>query len=389
MQKEYAMAGPLAGLRVIEFAGIGPVPFACMMLADHGAEVIRVCRPAEAGAGQWAGDDPTKDVLLRSRPAIEVDLKSEAGRKVATDLIKSADGLVEGFRPGVMERLGLDPASVLELRPSLVYGRMSGWGQTGPYARMAGHDINYIALAGALDGIGRAGDRPVPPGNLLGDFGGGGMVLAFGMVSAMHHAALSGEGQVIDCSILEGTALLTNAQRGYQAQGAITEERGANLLDSGAPFYDTYITSDGKYVAVGSIERKFFEILCDKLAISSEWRAQSHMDRRVWPALRAELAAKFASRTRDEWCAIFEQCDACFAPVLSLAESAAHPHNQARENFVEVGGITQARPAPRYSRTIPPEPRMPDGSTAPHEILSALGYPRSAVDELVTRGIVG
>lgn len=382
------MAGPLQGVGIVEFSGLGPVPFACMMLADHGADIIRVCRPGGASGSKDFNDDPTRDVLLRSRPAIEIDLKSPRGRDTARDLISSADGVIEGFRPGVMERLGLAPSDLLADQPALVVGRMTGWGQTGPYAHLAGHDINYIALAGALHGIGHDGDRPLPPGNLLGDFGGGGMMLAFGMVSALLHAARTGQGQIIDCSVVEGTAVLTNAARGYLAQGLLRDKRGVNVLDSGSPIYDTYETSDGQYVAIGSLEPQFFEALGDALGLQTQLPRGGHMDSRNWPSLREELTRIFAQKTRDQWCQLLEQTDACFAPVLSLAETPLHPHNLERKTFAEVGGVMQALPAPRYSATATREPWMHDGRTRPGEILASAGYPDSLIDDLIALGVV-
>jgi alpha-methylacyl-CoA racemase len=382
------MSGPLTGLRIIEMAGIGPAPFACMMLADHGAEVIRVCRPGCARVGVSPGDNPRKDVLLRSRRTIEVDIKSPEGAALVKDLIASAAGVVEGFRPGVMERLGLGPEELLECNPSLVFGRMTGWGQYGPYAQTAGHDINYIALAGALHGLGRAGDKPTPPANLLGDMGGGGMMLAFGMVSALYHARATGEGQVIDCAIVDGVAVLMNMQWGLRAQGAWHDERGVNVVDTGAHFYDTYLTADGKYLSVGSIEPRFYSILRERLGLDDDPDFDSQMDPLCWNELRAKLAALFMTRTRAQWCMLLEFTDACFAPVLSMAEAMEHPHNRERGVFLDVEGVIQAAPAPRYSRTNTRTPTLYAGVTDPRQILSDIGYDEDDIQGLLDRQVI-
>ena len=336
------MAGPLEGLRIIEMAGIGPGPFACMMLADHGAEVIRVERPGGVQAGP-AGD-PAKDVLLRSRRTIAVDLKSAKGITIVRDLVRSADGLVEGFRPGVMERLGLGPDVLMADNPRLVYGRMTGWGQFGPYAAAAGHDINYIALAGALHAFGRAGEKPTPPINMVGDFGGGGMMLAFGMVSALLHAQKSGEGQVIDCAMTDGAALLMSMIWTFRAQGTWRDERGVNLLDTGAHFYDTYETADGKFISIGSIEPQFYAALLKAAGLADNPKFGRQMDESQWGEL------------------------------LSLAEAPGHPHNVARRTFVDIADVTQPAPAPRYSKTCTDDPRMPSSESDYEEILGQLGY---------------
>jgi alpha-methylacyl-CoA racemase len=347
------MAGPLQGLRIIELAGIGPGPFAAMMLADHGAEVIRIDRP---GARIDA-----KDPLLRSRRLIGVDLKTDAGKARVRDLIKGADGLIEGFRPGVTERLGLGPDVLLADNPRLVYGRMTGWGQTGPYAAAAGHDINYIALAGALHAYGRAGEKPTPPINMVGDFGGGGMMLAFGMVAALLHAARTGQGQVIDAAMTDGAAVLMSMIWGFRSHGIWADERGVNMLDTGAHFYDTYATADGKWISIGSIEPQFYAELRRLAGLAADKDFDAQMDRAAWAPLTAKLTAVFASRTRDEWCALMEMTDVCFAPVLSMAEAPTHPHNAARGTFIEVGGVVQPAPAPRYSVTACDTPVMTTG----------------------------
>ncbi len=380
------MTGPLAGIRIVELAGIGPAPFACMMLADHGAEVIRIERPGAKRGGP--GGDPAKDILLRSRKTIAVDLKSAAGIGVVRDLVASADGFVEGFRPGVTERLGLGPDVLLETTPRLVYGRMTGWGQDGPYAQAAGHDINYIALAGALHAFGRAGEKPTPPINMVGDFGGGAMMLAFGMVSALLHARTTGRGQVIDCAMTDGAALLMSMIWSFHGQGLWRDARGVNLLDSGAHFYETYACADGKYVSIGAIEPQFYAVLREKAGLAADAEFDRQMDSRCWPALKDRLAAVFASRTRDEWCAILEHTDACFAPVLSLAEAPAHPHNVARGTFTEAGGVVQPMPAPRYSATPTIAPRMADGQTDTDRLLDGLGYAADQITALKADGII-
>ena len=350
------MTGPLAGLRIIELAGIGPGPFAAMMLADHGAEVIRVDRPGARIDG--------KDPLLRSRRLIGVDLKSPEGKAKVRDLVRGADGLIEGFRPGVTERLGLGPNVLLADNPRLVYGRMTGWGQFGPYAQAAGHDINYIALAGALHAYGRAGEKPTPPINMVGDFGGGGMMLAFGMVSALLHAQRTGQGQVIDAAMTDGAATLMSMIWGFRANGMWSDDRGTNLLDTGAHMYDTYATSDGKWISIGSLEPQFYAELRRLAGLADDPDFDAQMDRTQWGPLKAKLTALFATKTRDEWCALMEMTDVCFAPVLSMAEAPAHPHNAARGTFIEVGGVVQPAPAPRYSVTVTDPPVMTTGFDA-------------------------
>ena len=381
------MSGPLSGLRIVEFAGIGPGPFCGMMLADHGAEVIRVDR-ASGGRG---GSQPvtTKDVLARGRKSIALDLKSAEGVALARKLAASADGIIEGFRPGVMERLGLGPDELLGDNPRLVYGRMTGWGQTGPYAPYAGHDINYIALAGALAHFGRAGGKPTPPINMVGDFGGGGMMLAFGMVAALLNVARGGQGQVIDAAMTDGTAVLMSMMHGMKAMGVWSEDLGANMLDTGAHFYDTYETKDGKFVSIGSIEPQFYAELRRIAGLEDDKDFDAQHDRAQWGALKDKLAALFKSKTRDEWDALMEHTDVCYAPVLTMSEAARHPHNIARGTFVEVGGDVQPAPAPRYSATATaaPEPAPMPGDDS-DAILAALGMDDSEIAALREAGTV-
>ena len=373
------MAGPLQGIRIIELAGIGPGPFAGMMLADHGAEVIRVDRP---GARIDA-----RDPLLRGRRVIGVDLKSAEGKALVLDLVKSADALFEGFRPGVTERLGLGPSQCHAVNPRLVYGRMTGWGQFGPYANAAGHDINYIALAGALHAYGRAGEKPTPPINMVGDFGGGGMMLAFGMVSALLHAKTTGQGQVIDCAMTDGAAALMAMIWGFRANGIWKDERGVNLLDTGAHMYDTYECADGKWISIGSLEPQFYALLLEKTGLKDDPDFAAQMNAAQWPALKDRLTTLFKTRSRDEWCADMEMTDVCFAPVLSMAEAPHHPHNAARGTFVEADGVMQPAPAPRYSATVSDTPRMTKAADT-DAILAELGYDASRVDALKAAGTV-
>jgi alpha-methylacyl-CoA racemase len=339
-------AGPLAGVRVVELAGIGPGPFAAMLLADLGADVIRVERAAAASANAAA------DVSNRGRRSLAVDLKHPEGRATVLRLVERADALLEGFRPGVTERLGLGPDDCLTLNPRLVYGRMTGWGQDGPNAGVVGHDIDYIALTGVLNAIGRAGERPVPPLNLIGDFGGGGMLLALGIACGLLEAQRSGQGQVIDAAMVDGSALLSTMFWALRAMGAHNDVRGTNLLDTGAHFYEVYETADGRHVAVGAIEPRFYEALCRLTGFESD-RADppSQYDAATWPERKEAMAALFRSRSRDEWCDLLEHTEACVAPVLSFAEAPEHPHLKARGTFVEVEGIVQPAPAPRFSRT--------------------------------------
>jgi len=348
--------GPLAGLRVLEFEAIGPGPFCGMMLADMGADVIVIDRPAAADLGMKR--ERWMDVMMRGRRSVTVDLKSKDGAAAAAELAAKADAIIEGFRPGVMERLGLGPEALLARNPRLVYGRMTGWGQDGPLAQRAGHDINYIALAGVLHAIGRRGEPPVPPLNLVGDFGGGGMLLAFGIVCALLEARASGSGQVVDAAMVEGASLLAAMFAGFLAQGSWSEERGVNVLDTGAPWYRAYETKDARYVAVGAIEAKFYAELIERLGIAGE-SLPAQNDRSRWPELHRRFAEVFRTKTRDEWRAVFEGSDACFAPVLSFSEARHEPHNVARANFVDLGGVAQPAPAPRFSRTPAAARRAP------------------------------
>jgi len=350
------MPGPLSGIKVLEFEAIGPGPFAGMLLADMGADVLLVDRAASSDLGlkreRWM------DVMLRGRRSVTLDLKTKDGVVAALELVARADALIEGFRPGVMERLGLGPEACLKLNPKLVYGRMTGWGQDGPLAPRAGHDINYIALAGVLNAFGRKGQAPVPPLNLVGDFGGGGMLLGFGIACGLLHAQKTGQGQVVDAAMVEGASLLAAMFSGFLAAGRWTEERGANLLDTGAPWYDCYETKDGKYVAIGAIEAKFFAELVQRLGLSG---LPPQNERARWPEMREAFARTFRQKTRDEWVKVFEGSDACFAPVLSFSEARRHPHTLARHGHISMARLEQPAPAPRFSATpaevsrVPPE----------------------------------
>jgi len=375
--------GPLSGIRVLEFEAIGPGPFAGMLLADMGADVLVVDRPAAGDLGlkreRWY------DVLMRGKRSVTLDLKTAPGREAALQLIGRAEALIEGFRPGVMERLGLGPDEALKGNPRLVYGRMTGWGQSGPLAPRAGHDINYIALAGVLHAFGRKGEAPVPPLNLVGDFGGGGMLLGFGIACALLEAQRSGRGQVVDAAMVEGASLLAAMFSGFLKVEQWSETRGVNTLDTGAPWYDVYETKDGKYVAIGAIEDKFFKELVSKLRVHED---TAQHDRAGWPKMREQFAKIFKTKTRDEWCKVFEGSDACFAPVLSFSEARRHPHNVARASFASVAGVEQPSPAPRFSRTpaklrgAPPE-RGEGGSGA----LADWGFDSDQVKKLRSLGL--
>jgi alpha-methylacyl-CoA racemase len=372
--------GPLDGIRIIEVAGIGPGPFAGMMLADMGAEVLRIDRAQIVEGGDPA--KPSLDFLARGRRSVGVDLKRPEGVETVLALVEKADGLIEGFRPGVMERLGLGPDVCLARNPRLVYGRMTGWGQEGPLARVAGHDINYIALAGALGSIGRRGEAPLPPLNLVGDFGGGGMYLAFGVVCALVERSRSGKGQVVDAAMVDGAASLMTIIHGAHQSGWWKDERGHNMLDTGAHFYEVYETSDGKFVSIGSIEPQFYRELLEKIGLAGE-KLPGQMDRSQWPVFKERLAAIFKTKTRAQWCELMEGSDVCFAPVLSLSEAKDHPHMQARETFVTVAGARQPGPAPRFSRSKA-EIRRPPPHAGQHtdEALRDWGFAADAIRKL-------
>ena len=373
--------GPLSGTKIIELAGIGPGPFCGMLLADMGAEVIRVDR---------AGSAPRRavDVLTRGRKSIAVDLKSDAGKEAVLKLCESADAIFEGFRPGVTERLGLGPTDCMARNEKLVYGRMTGWGQEGPMAQAAGHDINYISLVGALHGIGEKGGKPVPPLNLVGDFGGGGMMLAYGLVCAMLEAQKSGKGQVVDTAMVDGAAILMGMFFTMMGVGAYSMERGTNLLDGGAHFYGTYETKDGKYISLGSIEPQFYALLVEKAGLDAE-RFSAQMDGGRWDEFKAELTQVFKTKTRDEWRELMEGTDVCFAPVLALDEVHEHPHNIARNSFLEIDGIVQPAPAPRFSRS---EPATPTGSRLPGQdsrvVLQDAGFSDAEIESMISSGAV-
>lgn len=382
------MTGALAGMRIVEFAGIGPGPFCGMMLADHGAEVIRIDRPdgKRGGVGMMGG----KDVLARSRTSIALDLKSPEGVAVARKLCASADGIIEGLRPGVMERLGLGPEILHADNPKLIYGRMTGWGQGGPYAQAAGHDINYIALSGALYHYGREGEKPTPPINMVADFGGGGMMLAFGMVSALLNVARGGQGQVVDAAMTDGSALLMGMIWGMRNAGRWSDNRGTNLLDTGAHFYDTYECSDGEFISIGSIEPQFYAELRRIAGLAEDSDFDAQMNPAAWPALKGRLTDLFKSKTRSEWCGLMEHTDVCFAPVLSMAEALDHPHNLARGTFVEVGGDFQPAPAPRMSGTpsAAPSPEKLAGTDS-DAVLASIGFGPDDIIRLRDIGAVG
>lgn len=345
-----AASGPLAGMKIVEFAGIGPGPFCAMLLSDMGADVVRIDRLTGARGGTPKG--PNKfDVTSRGRRSVALDLKDPDAVETALRLMDKADALIEGFRPGVMERLGLGPDVALKRNPKLVYGRMTGWGQHGPLANAAGHDINYISLTGALHAMGRGNDSPPPPLNLVGDFGGGALYLAMGICAALVEAGRSGKGQVIDCAMTDGAISLASMFFGMRAAGIWTDTRDANLLDGGAHFYDTYECKDGKWISIGSIEPQFYALLLEKTGLTGDPAFAPYMDRTHWPALSEKIAAVFKTKTQAEWCALMEGSDVCFAPVLSWEEAIKHPHNVARESFVVIDGVPQPNAAPRFSRT--------------------------------------
>ncbi|HEY2303466.1 MAG TPA: CaiB/BaiF CoA-transferase family protein [Acidimicrobiales bacterium] len=385
------MPGPLNGCRIVELAGIGPGPFAGMMLSDMGADVIRVDRAQSVVTVDPAR--PSRDYLGRGRRSIGVDLKHPDGVETVLKLVEEADALIEGFRPGVTERLGVGPDACLARNPRLVYGRMTGWGQDGPYASTAGHDINYIALSGTLSMIGRAGEAPVPPLNLVGDFGGGGMMMAFGIVCGLLEARTSGQGQVVDAAMVDGAALLATMMFELAGQGAWAPQRGTNLLDTGSWFYEVYETKDRKYVSFGSIEPQFFAELLRLSGLADDVDGQgavpAQSDRASWPAMKQRLAAIVRTRTRDEWCALMEGTDTCFAPVLSVDEAPRHPHNAHRGTFTEVGGVMQPAPAPRFSRSPPgPVAAAPHPGQHTDDILADWGFSAADVVKLREAGAV-
>jgi crotonobetainyl-CoA:carnitine CoA-transferase CaiB-like acyl-CoA transferase len=361
--------GPLAGIKIVEFTGIGPAPMCAMLLADLGAEVLRIDRPEPSDLGLQR--DPRTDLLLRNRPAMALDLKSPQGKALGLRLIEDADALIEGFRPGVMERLGLGPEECLARNPRLVYGRVTGWGQEGPLAHAAGHDINYIALVGALHAFGRRGQPPTPPLNLIGDFAGGALYLALGIVCGILDAKRSGQGQVVDAAMVDGAASLMTAFHGLVAAGLAMHERGTNHLDTGAHFYNVYECADGRWISIAPIESKFYAELLRRLDIDPA-TMPPQMDRAQWSNAQSRLAALFKTRTRDEWCALLEGTDACFAPVLTTDEAPSHPHNVARRTYVEIDEIIQPAPAPRFSRTVPDSPGPPEPPRRGEDALAAL-----------------
>ena len=379
-------SGPLVGVRVIEIVGLGPGPFAAMMLADMGAEVLRIYRADRARSGRSAM--PSPDLMARGRPSVAVDLKHPDGVETVLSLVDGADALIEGFRPGVMERLGIGPEVCQRRNAKLVYGRVTGWGQDGPLASAAGHDLNYIALAGVVHHIGRVGGPPVPPLNLVGDFGGGGMLLAFGVVCGLLEARHSGRGQVVDAAMVDGAALLMTCLHGLAQAGWWRGERGTNSFDSGAHFYEVYETADAKFVSIASAEPQFYAELLRLTGLDAE-KLPEQMDHRQWPALKDRLASVFRTRTRDQWCAILEGTDACFAPVLSMSEAPEHLHNRHRQTFVEDGGAIQPAPAPRFSRTpgaISCPPSRPGEDTA--AALAAWGFSSDRIASLLDVGAI-
>lgn len=375
--------GPLEGVKIIEVGGIGPGPFCAMMLSDMGAQVIRIERK-----GHVALTEPKFDVMMRNRRSVSINLRKPEGVSAVLKMVEQVDALQEGFRPGVIEKLGLGPNACLERNPRLVYGRMTGWGQEGPLARVAGHDINYISLSGALHTFGRKGEKPVAPLNMVGDFGGGGMLLAFGMVCALFETQKSGQGQVIDAAMIDGSTALMAMIYGLRALGFWKDERGVNLLDSGAHFYDAYETADGKYISVGSIEPQFYALLLQHAGIDDP-DFKNQLDLKKWPEFKEKITEIFKTKTRDQWCEIMEGTDVCFAPVLSLNEAPEHPQNKLRNTFIEVEGVRQPAPAPRFSRTIseiknpPPKP----GENT-EEVLLDFGFSQKEIGALKTAEVI-
>ncbi len=378
--------GTLNGVKIVEFGGIGPPPMCAMLLADMGADVLRIDRTQPSGLGFAV--PPRFSVMDRSRRSVAIDLKQPEGIEATRRLLDQADALIEGFRPGVMERLGLGPDACLERNPSLVYGRVTGWGQTGPLAHAAGHDINYIALTGAANAIGRRGQPPTPPLNLIGDFGGGALYLALGIVAALYEAQNSGLGQVVDAAMVDGAASLMASIYGLYAAGMINDRRGENLVDSGSHFYDVYATADGKFISIAAIEAKFYAELLQRLGLEDEALADQ-MDREHWPVLTERLAKLFRTKTRQEWCDILEGTDVCFAPVLSFDEAPHHPHNKTRETFIEIDGVVQPAPAPRFSRT-PSEVQRPPAAAGEHTEAGLLdwGFAQEEIEQLRQAGAI-
>ncbi|MCB1668229.1 MAG: CoA transferase [Pseudomonadales bacterium] len=378
--------GPLKGLKVVEMAGIGPAPFCAMLLADMGAEVVRIDRLVASDIGIPV--PPKYDLLNRNKRSLAIDIKSVEGRETVLDLISKADVLIEGFRPGVMERLGLGPDECLKRNASLVYGRMTGWGQDGPLSQVAGHDINYIAITGALNAIGRQGQPPTVPLNLVGDFGGGSLYLAMGILAAIYEVKNSGSGQVVDAAISDGTANLMSLVYSYYQTGFWSLDRGENVVDSGSPFYDVYETSDGRYVSVGAVEKKFYADLLDRLGLDQNELPRQN-DKAGWPALRDRFGSVFLSKTQAEWCEIFDGSDACFAPVLDINEAVHHPHNQYRKTHVDIDGVINPAPAPRFSHTPSEITKTPSAiGEDSSEVLAAWGYSETAIDDLKAKGVI-
>jgi len=376
------MPGPLAGIRIVELVGIGPGPFCGMMLADHGADVLRIER---LGRTPLAVDPAT-----RSQSWIGLDIKSPKAVALIRDLAKGADGVIEGFRPGVMERLGLGPEVLLAENPKLVYGRMTGWGQNGPYAQTAGHDINYIATSGVLHTIGVDGGRPIPPSNYIADFGGGGIMLAFAMVSAILAVKMGGDGDVIDAAMTDGTALLAGMAWMMRARGDTEDRPGLGTLTGAAHFYNTYECADGKYVAIGAIEPAFYKRVCERLGVADDPDFSEQMDRGRWPELKRRFAEIIRTKSRDEWCDGFELTDACFTPVMAMGEAPQHPHNRARETFIEIEGHVQPAPAPRYARQTLSPPRPPSAKNAVREgALERFGISAERANDLLKDGVLG
>jgi alpha-methylacyl-CoA racemase len=376
--------GPLTGVRIVEFAGLGPGPFAGMMLADMGAEILRI----ERRGGGLKSADPTRDIPARGRKSITLNLKQPGATDVALRLIEQADALIEGYRPGVMERLGLGPDVCMERNPALVYGRITGWGQDGELAQAAGHDLNYIALSGALWAMGEAGRKPMPPLNLVGDFGGGGMFLAFGIVCGLMRAKTTGQGDIVDAAISDGTAALMAPVYGYQAMGGWKNERQSNRLDGGAPYYGTYDCKCGGWITLGAIEPQFYSLFMETLGLSEDHFGDRH-DQSKWPDMRDQVADVFRQKTRDEWCTLMEGTDICFAPVLSMAEAPDHPHNRSRETFVAANGVVQPAPAPRFTNA-PAELPSPPPAKGQHNDTALLdwGFSKSEISQMLTSGML-